>query len=55
MRSNPQNGHILATAAPNEAFAKEYAALGFNMIFFGTDAHLLQSGLAQRIEAMRKE
>lgn len=48
-----QHGRILATAAPDEVFAKEYAALGFRMFFFGTDAYLLQSALAQRIAAMR--
>ena len=44
---------ILATAAPNEAFAKEYVARGFQMVFFGTDVYLLQSALSQRIQAMR--
>lgn len=47
-----KNGRILATAAPDEAFAREYAARGFRMFFFGTDAYLLQSALAQRIKAM---
>jgi 2-keto-3-deoxy-L-rhamnonate aldolase RhmA len=45
---------ILATAAPNEVFAKEYEAMGFRMFFFGTDAYLLQSALAERIAAMRQ-
>jgi len=45
---------ILATAAPNEIFAKEYVARGFQMVFFGTDVHLLQSALSQRVKAMRE-
>ena len=49
-----KHGRVLATAAPDEIFAKEYAALGFRMFFFGTDAHLLQSALARRIAAMRE-
>ena len=44
---------ILATAAPNEAFAREYVARGFQVVSFGTDVHLLQSALAQRIQAMQ--
>jgi len=44
---------VLATAAPNAAFAKEYVARGFQMIFFGTEVSLFQSALSQRIEAMR--
>jgi len=44
---------VLATAAPNETFAKEYVARGFQVVF-GTDVHLLQSALSQRIEAMRR-
>jgi 2-keto-3-deoxy-L-rhamnonate aldolase RhmA len=49
-----RHGRVLATAAPNEVFAREYEAMGFRMFFFGTDAHLLQSALAQRIGAMRR-
>jgi 2-keto-3-deoxy-L-rhamnonate aldolase RhmA len=41
------------TAAPNEAFAKEYVARGFWMISFGTDVHLLQSALSHRLQAMK--
>jgi 2-keto-3-deoxy-L-rhamnonate aldolase RhmA len=48
-----KHNRILATAAPNEVFAREYEAMGFRMFFFGTDAYLLQSALAQRIAAMR--
>lgn len=44
---------VLGTAAPNEAFAKEYIARGFRMISFGTDVYLLQSALSQRLQAMR--
>jgi 2-keto-3-deoxy-L-rhamnonate aldolase RhmA len=49
-----KNNRILATAAPDDSFAKEYAAQGFRMFFFGTDAHLMQSALAQRIKAMKQ-
>ncbi len=49
-----KHNRILATAAPDENFAREYSALGFRMFFFGTDAYLLQSALAQRINAMKK-
>ncbi|HTT37727.1 MAG TPA: aldolase/citrate lyase family protein [Burkholderiales bacterium] len=48
-----KHGKILATAAPNEAFAKEYVARGFQVVCFGTDVHLLQSALSQRIQAMK--
>ena len=48
-----KHGHVLATAAPNAVFAKEYVQLGFRLIFFGTDAHLMQSALAERIAAMK--
>lgn len=48
-----KHGKILATAAPDATFAKEYAARGFKMIFFGTDVGLLQSALSQRLQAMR--
>jgi len=48
-----KHGKILATAAPNEAFAREYVARGFQVVSFGTDVHLLQSALAQRIQAMQ--
>jgi 2-keto-3-deoxy-L-rhamnonate aldolase RhmA len=48
-----QHNRVLATAAPNEAFAKEYVARGFRMIAFGTDVHLMQSALSQRLQAMR--
>ena len=48
-----KHGKVLGTAAPNEAFAKEYYARGFRLICFGTDAGLLQSALSQRIGAMR--
>jgi 2-dehydro-3-deoxyglucarate aldolase/4-hydroxy-2-oxoheptanedioate aldolase len=44
---------VLAIAAPDAAFAKEYVARGFRMIAFGTDVHLLQSALSQRLQAMR--
>jgi 2-dehydro-3-deoxyglucarate aldolase/4-hydroxy-2-oxoheptanedioate aldolase len=44
---------VLAVAAPTEAFAKEYLARGFQLIFFGTDVSLLQSALSQRIQAVR--
>jgi 2-keto-3-deoxy-L-rhamnonate aldolase RhmA len=50
-----KNGKILGTAAPNEAFAREYAARGFQFICFGTDVYLLQSALAQRINAVRSQ
>ena len=49
-----KNGKILGTAAPNEAFAREYAERGFQFICFGTDVYLLQSALSQRIAAMRE-
>jgi len=39
-----KHGHVLATAAPNAAFAREYVELGFRLIFFGTDAHLIAIG-----------
>jgi 2-keto-3-deoxy-L-rhamnonate aldolase RhmA len=48
-----KHGKILATAAPDDTFAKEYVARGFQMIFFGTDVSLLQSALSQRVKAMR--
>ncbi len=48
-----KHGKILATAAPDDTFAKEYIARGFQMIFFGTDVSLLQSALSQRVKAMR--
>jgi len=48
-----KHGKILATAAPDDTFAKEYVARGFQMVFFGTDVSLLQSALSQRIKAMR--
>lgn len=44
---------ILGTAAPDEAFAREYVARGFQFICFGTDVFLLQSALSQRIRALR--
>ena len=47
-----KHGKVLGTAAPDAAFAKEYAAKGFRMICFGTDAGLLQSALSVRIAAM---
>jgi 2-keto-3-deoxy-L-rhamnonate aldolase RhmA len=47
-----KHGRVLGTAAPDAAFAKEYAAKGFRMICFGTDAGLLQSALSARIKAM---
>ena len=43
---------VLAVAAPTEAFAKEYLARGFQLIFFGPDVSLLQSALSQRIQAV---
>lgn len=49
-----KNGKILATAAPNDTFAKEYVARGFQMIMFGTDAGLLQTALSTCIQAMAK-
>jgi 2-keto-3-deoxy-L-rhamnonate aldolase RhmA len=49
-----KSNRVLATAAPDEAFAREYAARGFRMFFFGTDAYLMQSALAQRINAMKQ-
>jgi len=48
-----KHGKVLATAAPDAAFAKEYVARGFKMVFFGTDVHLLQSALSERLKAMR--
>jgi 2-keto-3-deoxy-L-rhamnonate aldolase RhmA len=49
-----KHNRVLGTAAPNETFAKEYTARGFRMISFGTDVHLLQAALAQRLQAMRR-
>jgi 2-keto-3-deoxy-L-rhamnonate aldolase RhmA len=46
---------ILGTAAPDEAFAREYLARGFQFICFGTDVYLLQSALSQRIKGLRGE
>jgi len=46
---------ILGTAAPDEAFAREYMARGFQFICFGTDVFLLQSALSQRIDALRSD
>ena len=48
-----KHGKILGTAAPDEAFASEYIARGFQLVFFGTDVFLLQSALTQRLQAMR--
>ena len=44
---------VLSILAPTEALAKEYVARGFQLIFFGSDVALLQSALAQRIQAVR--
>jgi 2-dehydro-3-deoxyglucarate aldolase/4-hydroxy-2-oxoheptanedioate aldolase len=48
-----KHGKILATAAPDAAFANEYVARGFQMVLFGTDVHLLQSAFSERLKAMR--
>lgn len=48
-----KHGRVLATAAPDEKFAREYVAKGFRLICFGTDVGLLQSALTARIQAMR--
>ena len=53
VRAAKKNGRALAIGAPNETFAKEYLARGFQLIFFGPDASLLQSALSQRIAAMQ--
>jgi 2-keto-3-deoxy-L-rhamnonate aldolase RhmA len=47
-----KHGKVLGTAAPNEAFARDYYAKGFRLICFGSDVSLLQSALSQRISAM---
>jgi 2-keto-3-deoxy-L-rhamnonate aldolase RhmA len=44
---------VLSILAPTEALAKDYVARGFQLIFFGSDVALLQSALAQRIQAAR--
>lgn len=49
-----RHGRYLGTAAPDEAFAREYVSRGFQFICFGTDVSLLQSALSQRIAAMRR-
>jgi 2-keto-3-deoxy-L-rhamnonate aldolase RhmA len=54
VRAAQQHKRILAVAAPTEAFAQEYLARGFKLIFFGPDVLLLQSALSQRIQAMRR-
>jgi 2-keto-3-deoxy-L-rhamnonate aldolase RhmA len=46
---------FLGTAAPDETFARQYIARGFQFICFGTDVFLLQSALSQRIKALRGE
>jgi 2-dehydro-3-deoxyglucarate aldolase/4-hydroxy-2-oxoheptanedioate aldolase len=48
-----KHNKFLGTAAPDEAFAREYLARGFQFICFGTDVFLLQSALSQRIQAAR--
>ena len=52
-RAAKKHGRVLSIAAPTEAFAREYLARGFQLIFFGPDVSLLQSALSQRIQAMR--
>jgi len=52
-RAAKNHGRALAINAPNEAFAKEHLARGFQMISFGPDVSLLQLALSQRIQAMR--
>jgi 2-keto-3-deoxy-L-rhamnonate aldolase RhmA len=52
-RQAKKHGKILATAAPDAAFANEYVARGFQMVLFGTDVHLLQSAFSERLKAMR--
>ncbi|MCW5626182.1 MAG: hypothetical protein KIT73_15820 [Burkholderiales bacterium] len=48
-----RNGKIMGTAAPSEAFARDYYGKGFRMIAYGTDQGMLQAALGEKISGLR--
>jgi 2-keto-3-deoxy-L-rhamnonate aldolase RhmA len=49
-----KHAKVLGTAAPSEAFAKDYYAKGFRMIAHASDFGLMQSALSQRLQALSR-